>query len=77
MAALAERYARLESRRSPTGDEEWLNWIVLTKPEHRACGYVQASVVRPAAVIGYVLFEDAWSKSLAFEAVMVHRCSTR
>jgi hypothetical protein len=36
LAALAAIYAGLELRRSPRGDEIWLNWVLLRKPELEA-----------------------------------------
>ncbi len=32
LEVLREKYTRLESRRSPSGDDRWLNWIVFSKP---------------------------------------------
>lgn len=69
--ALRARYQRLESRLSPGGDESWLNWVILTKPDLGARGYVQATVCGESASIAYVLFEDAWGQGLAKEAVQV------
>src|SRR5512132_2186077 len=43
LAALQARYAALESRRSPDGAEDWLNWVVRL-PGGAAIGYVQATV---------------------------------
>ena len=39
-----ESYARLESRRSPDGEQQWLNWII-RGPTGDPLGYVQATVV--------------------------------
>lgn len=44
VARLAERYARLESRRSVDGAELWLNWVVRETATQRVIGYVQAAV---------------------------------
>ena len=68
VGALRKRYARLESRRPPRGDGRWLNWVVLTKPELRASGYVQATVSGSTASIAYVLFEHVWGRGFAREA---------
>ncbi len=51
LEALRERYARLESRRSPDGRERWLNWVV-RGPDGRAIGFVQATVHEPAGDAG-------------------------
>lgn len=66
---LRRRYTRLESRRSPDGREAWLNWVLFSKPELRARGYVQATVHDTGASVAFVLFEDAWGQGFAREAV--------
>ncbi len=43
LAWLRARYERLESRHSPDGREEWLNWVVRL-PGSGLGGYVQATV---------------------------------
>lgn len=47
LEALRERYARLTSRCSADGAEQWLNWIVRGS-DGRAIGFVQATVCEPA-----------------------------
>ena len=66
---LAERYSRLESRRSPNGDEDWLNWVIRL-PGGELVGFVQATVRkdRPAR-IAYVLGSRYWGRGYAFRAV--------
>ena len=66
--ALAERLARLESRRSPDGLEQWLNWVVRTI-DGDVVGYVQATV-RPGdeAEIAYVLGRSYWRRGYATAA---------
>jgi ribosomal-protein-alanine N-acetyltransferase len=66
---LRARYARLESRRSADGREQWLNWIIRL-PSSEAIGYVQATV-HPGgrAAIAYVLSSRYWGRGLASEAV--------
>jgi ribosomal-protein-alanine N-acetyltransferase len=66
---LRERFIRLESRRSPDGGEEWLNWVVFSKPVRNPRGYVQATISSTKANIAFVLFEDAWGQGLGREAV--------
>ena len=46
--ALRERLARLESRQSPDGLEQWLNWVV-RNATGAVTGYVQATVRANAA----------------------------
>jgi hypothetical protein len=43
LEALRRRYAALESRRSPDGREQWLNWVIRL-PAGEPIGYVQATV---------------------------------
>ena len=70
-AALRERFARLESRRSPDGAQLWLNWVVLRGDD--ALGFVQASVTPAEGVAdaAYVLHPGAWGRGYAAEAVRV------
>ena len=55
-AALAEVLQRREARRSPAGDEVWLNWLARETAQASAIGYVQATIsaahTRVAWVIG-------------------------
>jgi len=70
VAALRERYRRLERRRSPDGLEVWLNWAVRLNATGRYVGYVQATVHRDdSAHIAVVLFRDDWGHGFAREAV--------
>lgn len=66
---LRARFARLETRQSPDGREQWLNWIIrLTGGT--SIGYVQATVRQDgAAGIAYVLSSSWWGQSLARRAV--------
>jgi RimJ/RimL family protein N-acetyltransferase len=68
-ARLAERYARLETRFSNDGSEQWLNWVVRL-PDGKLAGYVQATVV--AGGVGYVAYELAsryWRRGIGSCAV--------
>lgn len=69
--ALRARYARLESRRSPDGRQQWLNWALrlTTAPDQPLIGYVQATVDEQTAAIAYELGSAWWRQGLAFEAV--------
>jgi len=61
-------YARLETRRSPDGTEEWLNWIVLR--DGAAIGFVQATIYPDrSANVAYVFGSDYWGNGYATEAV--------
>jgi RimJ/RimL family protein N-acetyltransferase len=65
---LRERFTRLETRRSPDGGEQWLNWVV-RDTESGLIGYVQATVHSDhSAAIAYVLSSRFWGRGLAREA---------
>lgn len=40
---LRARFKRLKSRRSPSGQEQWLNWVIRL-PTSEPVGYVQATL---------------------------------
>src|SRR5436189_3991013 len=66
---LRARFARLESRRSPNGSEQWLNWVIRL-PTSELIGYVQATVrANGAAAIAYELASAYWGRGLGYEAV--------
>lgn len=66
---LRARFAKLESRRSADGQQQWLNWVIRL-PTSELIGYVQATV-RPnrSAAIAYVLASAYWGRGLARVAV--------
>jgi len=68
VAALRERYIRLEKGRSADGVERWLNWIVRLRSG--ACaGFVQATI-HPSATadFAFVFAPEHWGHGVAFEA---------
>jgi RimJ/RimL family protein N-acetyltransferase len=66
---LRERYTRLESRRSPDGRQQWLNWVIRL-PTSELAGYVQATVEADGrAAIAYELSSAHWGRGLAARAV--------
>ncbi|WP_269532930.1 GNAT family N-acetyltransferase [Chitinimonas sp. BJYL2] len=67
--ALRERYKRLESRSSPSGDEWWLNWAVrLTDGAY--IGRVEATVDEDnKAIVAWFVFAEHQRKGYAKEAV--------
>ena len=70
LAWLRERYARLESRRSPDGSQQWLNWVLRMRGgAAELIGYVQATVCAEHTLIAYELHSGYWHRGLAFEAV--------
>jgi ribosomal-protein-alanine N-acetyltransferase len=71
LAWLQNRFARLESRRSPDGAEHWLNWVVRL-PTGELAGYVQATVVPPAAAfVAYELASRYWRRGIGSAAVRI------
>ena len=80
---LRDRFARLESRRSADGRQQWLNWVIRL-PSSQLAGYVQATVHGDGrAAIAYVLGSQYWGRGLAREAVeamiaeLVRSCQVR
>jgi [ribosomal protein S5]-alanine N-acetyltransferase len=66
---LRERFARLESRSSPDGLEQWLNWVIRL-PTSELAGYVQATIYSNGrAAIAYQLSSANWGRGLARRAV--------
>jgi RimJ/RimL family protein N-acetyltransferase len=66
---LRRRFAAWESRRSPDGEERWLNWIVRERADGRALGWVQASVRGATASIAYALLAAERGRGAASDAV--------
>ena len=72
--ALARGYRRLESRRSPDGQEQWLNWVVRLcdgGPDDGALtGYVQATVRGDGlALVAYEFHSRFWRRGIGSTAV--------
>ncbi|HEY5754127.1 MAG TPA: GNAT family N-acetyltransferase, partial [Chthoniobacterales bacterium] len=66
---LRARFAKLESRTSPDGREQWLNWVIRL-PTSELVGYVQATVhPHGRAAIAYELSSAYWGRGLARQAV--------
>jgi RimJ/RimL family protein N-acetyltransferase len=68
-AGLDELRARLrgwESRRSPDGSEQWLNWLVL---DDRPAGWVQATIRPDVALVAYAVLPRRRGEGVAAEAV--------
>jgi [ribosomal protein S5]-alanine N-acetyltransferase len=66
---LRARFARLETRQSPDGQEQWLNWVIRL-PTSELIGFVQAAVRSNGnAGIAYVLASAYWGRGLARTAV--------
>jgi RimJ/RimL family protein N-acetyltransferase len=69
---LRERWAFLEGRLSPTGDEAWLNWVARRTGDGALVGKLDASVdgAGVATNVGYLFFPAFWGQGLATEAVL-------
>jgi RimJ/RimL family protein N-acetyltransferase len=68
-AWLADRFEQLESRLSPDGSEQWLNWVIRL-PTGALAGYVQATVARDGvAYIAYELGSRFWRQGIGSAAV--------
>lgn len=63
---LVSVYRQLETRTSPDGSEQWLNWIVCAPAP---IGVVQATVRGEVAEVAYLLAPMSWGRGYAFEAV--------
>jgi [ribosomal protein S5]-alanine N-acetyltransferase len=69
LEVLRQRFERLEGRRSPNGNELWLNWAIRV-PTGEAAGIVQASGYQDGrASIAYELFAPFQGRGIASEAV--------
>jgi RimJ/RimL family protein N-acetyltransferase len=71
VAALGERCARLESRTSTDGSEQWLNWVVKL-PSGELAGYVQATVLPGGcAYVAYELASRFWRQGIGSAALQL------
>jgi RimJ/RimL family protein N-acetyltransferase len=67
---LAARFAKLETRRSADGREQWLKWVVRL-PTAQLAGYVQATVrADGSAAIAYEFASAHWGRGIASRAVL-------
>jgi RimJ/RimL family protein N-acetyltransferase len=66
---LRRRFAAWESRRSPDGEERWLNWVVRERADGRALGWVQATVSGSTASVAYALLAAERGRGAASDAV--------
>jgi ribosomal-protein-alanine N-acetyltransferase len=64
-----EHFAELESRTSPNGREQWLNWVVRL-PGSQLAGYVQATVCpQGSATIAYEFSSAHWGRGYARQSL--------
>ncbi|HEY6510993.1 MAG TPA: GNAT family N-acetyltransferase [Burkholderiaceae bacterium] len=68
LEALRARFVLLAARRSPAGDQLWLNWVLRDQHDGQARGRVQATVSPEArAWIAYEVFPEHWGRGFASE----------
>ena len=65
---LRTRYAEWASRRSPSGDELWLNWVVRRQDDDRAVGHVAATVSEAETAIAWIVGTAYQRQGIATEA---------
>ncbi|MCF7790295.1 MAG: GNAT family N-acetyltransferase [Prosthecobacter sp.] len=69
LESLQERYHRHETRHSPDGTEQWLNWIIQPLESDACMGFIQATIYTSAtADFAFVLGPSYWGRGLALEA---------
>jgi RimJ/RimL family protein N-acetyltransferase len=69
VSGLRDRFAAWETRRSPDGEELWLNWVVRGREGGRALGWVQATVRGASASVAYALLPAERGAGAASDAV--------
>jgi RimJ/RimL family protein N-acetyltransferase len=65
-AGLEALYRRQVLGRSPDGTERWLNWVIRRSTDHRAVGFVQATVTTTGSA-GRQSAELAWVIGTAYQ----------
>lgn len=68
LEVLRARYARLRSRRSPDGNQVWLNWLLQRAGSDEAIGYVQATIFSGEAKVAWVVGIPWQGRGYATEA---------
>jgi RimJ/RimL family protein N-acetyltransferase len=65
---LRTRFSGWASRRSPDGEELWLNWVVRRRDDHRAVGHLQSTVADGSTSIAWVIGTAFQGQGYASEA---------
>jgi RimJ/RimL family protein N-acetyltransferase len=61
---LAAGFRRLESRASPDGRQQWLNWVIRL-PDQSLAGYVQATILESGVThVAYELSSRYWRRGI-------------
>lgn len=69
LLALENRYQQLESRKSPAGDEAWLNWAIRLKQRGEYIGTIQATIRQDqSSLLAYELSTDFRGHGYATES---------
>lgn len=67
---LETRYEKWQARRSPLGNELWLNWIARRKDNSQVIGHFQAGVdLQADATIAYTVGKEFQKQGYASEAI--------
>ena len=65
-----ERFTELESRKSPNGQEQWLNWVVRVVQSAKLAGYVQATIYPDRrAAVAYEFSSAHWGRGHARQSL--------
>lgn len=65
---LLVRYTALSTRRSPTGQEVWLNWVLCRRGTNDYVGTVQATIHEDrTAMLAYMVFPPFWGQGYGRE----------
>ncbi len=69
LEALTTRFSALASRRSPDGQEDWLNWALRQHATGDYVGTIQATVLaNHTALLAYMVFVPFWRQGYALES---------
>jgi RimJ/RimL family protein N-acetyltransferase len=69
LLALENRYQQLESRKSPDGDEAWLNWAIRLKQHGEYIGTIEATIRQDqSSLLAYELSTDFRGNGYATES---------
>ena len=66
---LANQFRRQSARRSPDGQEIWLNWMARERSTGALTATFQATVRSNAAWVAYLVFRDRWGEGFAGEGI--------
>lgn len=71
LASLQTRYQKLLARRSPDGQQLWLNWILRDRDSKKVIGTLEATVYNNGSTdVAYMIFSTYQRKGFALEALL-------